>query len=560
MREGRKEIKNLLFSSFVLYEIFLCTKLQCCYLNHRGVYPEYSRRIALFRVISIIQHCVACITNATLIHINLPLTHYSNIFFMQLPEALLDSLKNVEGFNKEAFKQVHDAGEQLTSIRINPAKWSMDVSLNHRLSNDSPQQSVSSIHYSPFTIDENVSWSQFGYYLSRRPSFTFDPLFHAGCYYVQEASSMFLEQALKQLVDLSKPTKVLDLSAAPGGKSTHIQSLVSSESLLVSNEVIRSRCNVLTDNIIKWGSNNVMVTNNDPSAFKKLPGYFDVIVVDAPCSGSGLFRKDETAIEEWSLNNVTLCSQRQQRILADVLPALKENGLLIYSTCSYSKEEDEEIGDWLVEEFEMQNEKLKVETEWNIVESASSKTGAMGYRFYPYNIKGEGFFISCFRKTTTGKEARIKTAKIEKATTKEKAVIQPWLKDIEVELIKEADSFTALPAYFLNDYTYLKSALNIPYKGTGIGQIMKDKLVPHHSFALSTIISDKVITTELFYEEAVKYLQRRDINIKPSALGWQTVNYQKHNLGWINALSNRINNYYPKELRILKQDNPAFKK
>jgi 16S rRNA C967 or C1407 C5-methylase (RsmB/RsmF family)/NOL1/NOP2/fmu family ribosome biogenesis protein len=463
---------------------------------------------------------------------------------MQLPQALLDSLKGVEGFDKEAFEQVHTAAEQVTSIRINPAKWSI---MNG-------EWSIGGTTHQP------VPWSQFGYYLSQRPSFTFDPLFHAGCYYVQEASSMFLEQALKQLVDLSQPIKILDLSAAPGGKSTHIQSLISPGSLLVSNEVIKSRCHILTDNIIKWGSHNVIVTNNDPSAFKKLPGYFDVIVVDAPCSGSGLFRKDETAIEEWSLNNVALCSQRQQRILADVLPALKENGLLVYSTCSYSKEEDEEIGDWLIEEFEMQNEKLEIKNEWSIVESMSLRTGAAGYRFYPYRIKGEGFFISCFRKTIAEKEIRLKTAKIEKATAKEKAVMLPWIKNMDVELIKEADSFTALPVCFLNDYTYLKSALNAAYNGTAIGQIMKDKLVPHHALALSTIVSDKVATTELPYEVAIKYLQKQDIQIQPLSLGWQTVNYQKHNLGWINALSNRVNNYYPKELRILKQEPPSFKK
>lgn len=484
----------------------------------------------------------------------------AKIFLMQLPRALLDSLKGVEGFEKEAFEQVHDAGEQVTSIRINPAKWVIE---NDEWSIGRANHLPIAIGM-PFTIQQPVPWSQFGYYLSQRPSFTFDPLFHAGCYYVQEASSMFLEQALKQLVDLFQPLKILDLSAAPGGKSTHIQSLVSSESLLVSNEVIRGRCNILTDNIIKWGSHNVMVTNNDPSAFKKLPGYFDVIVVDAPCSGSGLFRKDETAIEEWSLNNVALCSQRQQRILADVLPALKENGLLIYSTCSYSKEEDEDIGDWLIDEFEMKSVPIaigmKVENEWSIVESVSSKTGAASYRFYPYKVKGEGFFISCFRKTTSEKEIRLKPGKIEKATAKERAVILPWIKNFDVEIIKEADSFTALPVYFLNDYSYLRPLLNIVYKGTTIGQIMKDKLVPHHALALSTIISEKVQTTELTYEDAIKYLQKQDIHTEPLSLGWQTVNYQKHNLGWINALSTRINNYYPKELRILKQEPPSFKK
>ncbi|MGZ8518023.1 MAG: methyltransferase RsmF C-terminal domain-like protein, partial [Chitinophagaceae bacterium] len=185
-----------------------------------------------------------------------------------LPPQLLQSLIDVEGFDKEAFEKVHATPQQLTSIRINPVK------------NFEPQ--TSNFKLSP------VPWSQSGFYLEERPSFTFDPLFHAGCYYVQEASSMFLEQALKQTVDLSKPLKVLDLSAAPGGKSTHIQSLISGESLLVSNEVIRSRANTLKDNIIKWGCENVMVTNNDPNDFARLENYFDVIVVDAPCSGSGL--------------------------------------------------------------------------------------------------------------------------------------------------------------------------------------------------------------------------------------------------------------------------------
>ena len=181
----------------------------------------------------------------------------------------------------------------------------------------------------------------------QRPSFTFDPLFHAGTYYVQEASSMFLEQALKQSVDLSQPLRVLDLCAAPGGKSTLLQSLLNKESLLVSNDVIKSRAAILEENIVKWGAANVVVTNNDPAHFARLENYFDAIVIDAPCSGSGLFRRDPEAINEWSENNVQLCSQRQQRIVADVWPALKQNGILIYSTCSYSAEEDEAILDWM---------------------------------------------------------------------------------------------------------------------------------------------------------------------------------------------------------------------
>lgn len=476
----------------------------------------------------------------------------------KLPEELLQSLQNVEGFNEETFVKIHESNDQVTSIRINPAKVNSQWSIGNTESSivDSTiHHSLFTFHNSPFTIHQHVPWSSFGFYLQERPSFTFDPLFHAGCYYVQEASSMFLEQGFKQLLDLSQPIKVLDLCAAPGGKSTHIQSLISPDSLLVSNEVIKSRSTILIDNIIKWGCNNVVITNNDPSAFQKLEGYFDVIVVDAPCSGSGLFRKDEEAIDEWSLNNVMLCSQRQQRILADALPALKENGLLIYSTCSYSKEEDEDIADWLVEEFKMKNEKLKIEESWNIIETSSSKTNSKGYRFYPDKVKGEGFFLSCFRKNSSANNFKIRPAKVERANAKEKEIIKPFLKNADIELIKENNIFFAISSLFINDYSILKNVLNVKYHGTGLGQIMKDKLIPEHSLALSTIISDNLPSNELNYEQAIKYLQRQDLNFNTSGKGWQLVCYKGQNLGWINVLPNRINNYYPKELRILKQDN-----
>ena len=191
---------------------------------------------------------------------------------MLLPQSLVRSLDKIPGFDKEAFEKVHVSGEQITSVRLNPKKI-FDIS--------------SSILHTA----EKVPWNNYGYYLPVRPSFITDPLIHAGAYYVQEASSMFLEEALKQTVDLSQPIKILDLCAAPGGKSTLIQSIISDSSLLVSNEVIKTRASILSENITKWGATNVVVTNNDPKDFQRLESYFDVIVVDAPCSGSGLFRK-----------------------------------------------------------------------------------------------------------------------------------------------------------------------------------------------------------------------------------------------------------------------------
>jgi 16S rRNA C967 or C1407 C5-methylase (RsmB/RsmF family)/NOL1/NOP2/fmu family ribosome biogenesis protein len=460
---------------------------------------------------------------------------------VKLPQALLQSLEGIEGFDHRRFIDVHEKQDSVTSIRINPAKCSEEELKQ----------------YGWLNLSEKVSWSAYGYYLEKRPSFTFDPLFHAGCYYVQEASSMFLEQAMKQTVDLTRPIRVLDLCAAPGGKSTHMQSLISSDSLLVSNEVIRGRANVLTQNITKWGGTNVIVTNNDPQHFARLAGFFDVLVVDAPCSGSGLFRRDEEAIGEWSEGNVMLCCGRQKRILADALPALKEGGVLLYSTCSYSKEEDEDIAAWLAGEMDMENIPLPIEKDWGIVTAHPSVSGSEGYRFYPYHLKGEGFFMACFRKKSNDGSIRYKTARPEVATAKERAIVQPFLKEGDWSLLRFREELIALPGALLQDYLTVQQAMHVLYAGVVLGEVMKEKLVPHHALALSTILSPNICSTDLSYEQAIKYLQRADLNMEASQQGWQPVSFHRHNLGWINALKNRVNNYYPKEFRILKQSNDA---
>jgi NOL1/NOP2/fmu family ribosome biogenesis protein len=399
-----------------------------------------------------------------------------------------------------------------------------------------------------------VPWSQLGYYLDKRPSFTFDPLFHAGCYYVQEASSMFLEQAILQNVDDQQPIKVLDLCAAPGGKSTHLQSLISPQSLLVTNEVIKPRVGILKQNIVKWGGSNVIITHNDPQHFSRLEGFFDVMVVDAPCSGSGLFRRDENAVDEWSLDNVQLCYGRQQRILTDALPALKEDGLLIYSTCSYSKEENEDIMDWLIQFCDMESVSLHVPQEWNIVETASL-LGAKGYRFYPDKLKGEGFFMACFKKKRSADHGKRRMTKPEKASAKEKQILSSWVNLDGKDVLKFNNTLFALPENVLEDLSIIQANLYVQYAGITLGEIMRDKLIPDHALALSTLIKDSISRTELSEEDAIKYLQRADISVLPETTGWQLTTFKNQALGWMNALSNRINNYYPKEMRILKQYN-----
>lgn len=459
---------------------------------------------------------------------------------VKLPQKLLDSLDRSKGFDKEAFEKVHASGEQITSIRINPAKTS-------RVNDERSMKEF--IHDPRLPIHEKIPWTQYGYYLSERPSFTFDPLFHAGCYYVQEASSMFLEQALKQTVDLSKPIKVLDLCAAPGGKSTHIHSLISKNSLLVSNEVIRSRVNILKDNIIKWGCDNVVVTNNDPKDFGKLENYFDVIVIDAPCSGSGLFRRDPGAIDEWSEGNVQLCSQRQQRIVADVWPALKKDGILIYSTCSYSKEEDEEIVDWMMKELSIACCQLSIDANWGIVDTGK------GYRFWPDKLKGEGFFLSVLRKTEGDErsDAYKTKSKVEKLTVKEMRLIEPWVDTEHWSFVKNKDTVYAWKKELMDDFDFLIEQLHVVYSGVLVGEMMRDKLVPDHALAMSPVVSDTIGRIQLSHDQAIAYLQKKDIKLDTGLKGWDLVTTDNDQpLGWVNILPNRVNNYYPKSLRILK--------
>lgn len=455
---------------------------------------------------------------------------------VQLPQQLIDAIRSAKGFDETSFRQVHDASVTPTSIRVNPAK----------------AKGVSGIGSLSSIVDSKVPWSEFAWYLKERPSFTFDPLFHAGCYYVQEASSMFLEQALKQHAALSDNLRVLDISAAPGGKSTHIQSLLSPGSLLVSNDVIRPRANILRDNMIRWGCENVVVTNNDPRDFTQLEGFFDVIVVDAPCSGSGLFRKESDAISEWSTGNVDLCSQRQQRILADVLPALKENGLLVYSTCSYSLEEDEDIGKWLVESFELDTLRINVDEDWNI--SETNEDGTYGYRFWPHKVKGEGFYLSCFRKTSSAFNAGGKSFKEQPFSKGDMQMIERWMKTSGKTFIRHENTVYAWPEDMRDEIRMLLGFLRVNYSGVRVGDLMRDKLVPDHALAMTNLVKDDINTVELEYEQAIKYLQKKDIQPDTNLRGWCMVSFQGHPLGWANILSNRINNYYPKELRILKDN------
>lgn len=450
-----------------------------------------------------------------------------------LPAALLESLKGIPGFDKTAFEAVHDSAEQSVSVRINPCK-------------------PFNVEDAQFKIESPVPWCPYGKYLSERPSFTLDPLLHAGAYYVQEASSMFLWHVLDHTVEKkSRNLKVLDLCAAPGGKSTLLASYFE-DALIVSNEVIKSRASILVENITKWGSDNVVVTNNDAKDFASLQNFFDVIVVDAPCSGSGLFRKDPEAIDEWSEENVLLCSQRQQRIIADVFPALKKDGIIIYSTCSYSEEEDEGIADWMMEDLHVANFKLPLDESWGIVETESQKYKAFGYRFFPDKIKGEGFFITAFKKND-GDDFSLRMPQLQSASKQEITVAQDWVKrERDLFFFKQHENILAIHAKWKQDVALLQKNVYIRKAGVTVGAIKGKDLIPDHELAVSLLMNENVQRINVGYDEAIRYLKKKEMEMKNISKGWFVVDYCNVHLGWIKVLHNRVNNYYPTNWRILK--------
>lgn len=450
---------------------------------------------------------------------------------MAIPAALLQSLEKVKGFDKKAFEAVHASDERITSIRFNLQK---PISL-------------------PDWKLQPIPWCPQGFYLPYRPSFTLDPLFHAGAYYVQEASSMFLWQVLKETIGTDTQRKVLDLCAAPGGKSSLLANYFQ-DGLVVANEVIKSRAAVLVENLTKWGSDQVVITNNDPSHFAQLPGFFDVMVVDAPCSGSGLFRKDPSAIEEWSEENVQLCSQRQQRILADILPALQEEGVLIYATCSFSSEEDEAIADWLIAEMGMESIRISSAVEWGIIETVSPDKQAFGYRFFPDKLNGEGFFIAVFQKKSTPTIHRYREINLLSLSRAESQMINEIISlPASHSLFKQGESIRTFTRQYWKELQVLAKSLYIKKAGIELGTIKGKDLIPAHDLAMSILPKENFPVIALSREEALSYLRRKDLIVENAAKGWNLVSYRSLSLGWVKVLSNRINNYYPSEWRILKE-------
>ncbi|MCS6818557.1 MAG: hypothetical protein RMJ53_10450 [Chitinophagales bacterium] len=443
------------------------------------------------------------------------------------PESFKLHIKQLLGTEETLFFQAHEQTAPV-SVRLNPEK-----------------------NYTQWLQEKTVPWCNMGRYLTARPLFTADPLFHAGCYYVQEASSMSIEIFIKENIDLNKPITALDLCAAPGGKSTHLLSLLHRDSSLFCNEVIPKRNQILCENIIKWGKCNVIVTQNSAKDFSHLENFFDLVIVDAPCSGEGLFRKDPASISEWSEKNVERCALRQRAILEEIIHAIKPGGILIYSTCTYQRCENEMHIEWLCQSKGFKEIKIKSSLPAGLLQSD------YGYRFYPHKIEGEGFYIACLRKEFSLERKRdFPTAfflpgKESIKPVKTKELVQDLIQLIQCEgglswLIFK-DNYICIPELVWQRVASVVPLLNIQLLGTAVASAPNNQLV--HPAALSVYLSRHVKTLALDKAEALEYLKGQAMH-KQLDKGWYLATYEGAALGWIKSVGNRLNNLYPKHWKI----------
>lgn len=458
---------------------------------------------------------------------------------MQLPEKFV--LRMVEELGEEQGHKLCAAlmTEPSTSVRMNPYKIS-------QCSWDGRQ----------------IGWSSDGYTLHVRPSFTLDPLFHGGAYYVQEASSQFAGYVMQQALggaNESRGRKILDMCAAPGGKSTHYASIVGEEGLVVANEINRSRCAVLADNARKWGLGNMIVTCNDSSRYCAMEGVFDAVAVDAPCSGEGMFRKLDEAREQWSEANVNMCAERQWEILQNAFEALSPGGVLLYSTCTFNRSEDEGVVERMMEAMGEELEsvpKIEVDPSWGVV------CGEVGcfqtFRFFPHNLAGEGMFMAvakrCGEPNAKQKLPKVKRQIILPVDRKSQEELSRWVKCPEqMRFFEAGETIYGCRAERYQVLESLSSALSVVYSGVAMGQIFKGKLKPDASLAFYVgLAQDVVPNCEVGLDDALRFLRKQDLDAAMFEDGINLVKYDALPLGFVKRVGNRVNNMYPNSLRILK--------
>lgn len=404
-----------------------------------------------------------------------------------------------------------------------------------------------------------VPWNHHGVLLAERPKFTLDPHFHGGAFYVQDSSSMFVGHVFRSLLSQipespSGIVKVLDLCAAPGGKTTDLAASLreayGDRFLLVSNEVMKQRAGVLADNVALWGDPNVVVTSDDPRAFASLAGFFDVVVTDVPCSGEGMFRKDEEAQKQWSEDNVALCQARQRRIIADMWPCLKQDGLLIYSTCTFNRYENDDNVDWIASELGAEPVVPFADVAQGVIKTRR------GYSLVPGHVEGEGQYCAALRKTSEVAFRSFEPArqKREKPGKKHVQAIPASIRDlfnVPVELRQKGETVTAVPSQIAPQIALLESVLHVLAAGCAAGVLKGQTLVPDADLALSLIYrpgSYPVADVEL--HTALSFLHKDAILLPDSEKGYVLIVYEGVPLGFVKNLGNRCNNLHPQGRRI----------
>lgn len=397
-----------------------------------------------------------------------------------------------------------------------------------------------------FPGERPVGWCEHAVFLEERPVFTLNPLFHTGTFYPQEAGSMLLDHILGK-IDLPASPVVLDLCAAPGGKSTLIASFLDGNGLLVANEVINQRARILKENTSKWGYANTIVTNNDPSDFSRIPSFFDVIVIDAPCSGEGMFRKDEQARNEWSPENVRLCAGRQKRIVADAWDSLREGGYLVYSTCTFNPYENEENVRWMEENLDAVY--IHIEAPFDFVQGRNG----VGIYGIPGTSETEGFYIAVLRKQShSSRQASLgKNANKGLVKMKDTGFLKDWVRPDNSAFYTWNESVLAVPAEWEKECRVIQDNLHIIKWGVAIGEQARKGLIPDHDLLMCHELRLPYPGHELEEKQALLYLHGDAFPLSETvANGFVQVTFQNEPLGWIKYIGNRFNNLYPKEYRI----------
>ncbi len=418
--------------------------------------------------------------------------------------------------------------EPRTSVRINRSK-------------NAPQ----------FANATPIPWNADGMWLNERPLFTLDPLFHAGTYYPQEASSMVIGHILRSIEHLL-PTApaVLDLCAAPGGKSTLLASWLNNSGVLVANEIVRQRAWILRENIAKWGFGNCVVTNADSATIGQIGATFDLALIDAPCSGEGMFRKDDTARTEWSADNAAMCADRQKEIITNVWDSIAEGGIVIYSTCTFNPAENELQAEWINQHFDVEFISIPMQPQWGI--STVPFSCGEGYAFYPHKVDGEGFFVCAMRKTS-GENRRIKPSK-KSILTEARNVSIPLLHPTNYIAMQLSDELIALPRSQATLLATIATKLRPIWIGTPLGKLTRKELIPAEELALQTAIDTSAYPIiNLSPTDALHYLRGEWTYTQTTPQGWCIVACNNQPIGFVKAMGNRVNNYWPKDWRIRMQ-------